>query len=255
MREITISSSCSSCGRGRPHRSVFAARLCFGVEKGPSTRKSLPLANPGAARGVSAKRKAGWILFAIIGIEGTWVVLNWVRNGWAFMRYLGFGNGHPALPWGWVAAALVTVTYVGLSLRLPSVRQNLFRPSWLKVLGLGVAVAAGILEEVAFRKWVMDVMLAHGFGWSLQIATSAMTFGLAHGIWGLMGKSFRAAVGATIATGFLGALLAVVYLLSGRNVAPCVVAHFAINALIEPGLVLAVVRGEMSTSRKRPIAP
>lgn len=66
-----------------------------------------------------------------------------------------------------------------------------------------------------------------------------------------MGKSLRAAVGATIVTGILGAFLAVVYLLSGRNVAPCVIAHFAINALIEPGLVLAVVRGEMGAPQER----
>lgn len=152
------------------------------MENGPSARTSVSLKAPSASRGISAERKAGWILFSIVGIEGTWVVFNWVRNGWAFLRYLGFGLVHPALPWGWAAAALVTFTYVGLSLRLPSVRQNLFRPSWLKVLGLGVAVAAGILEEVAFRKWVMDVILAHGFGWFLQIAASAVAFGLAHGV-------------------------------------------------------------------------
>jgi hypothetical protein len=64
-------------------------------------------------------------------------------------------------------------------------------------------------------------------------------------VWGIFGKSIRAAAGATIATAVLGCALAVVYLASGRNVAPCVFSHFLINALIEPGLVLAAVRGEM----------
>jgi hypothetical protein len=48
----------------------------------------------------------------------------------------------------------------------------------------------------------------------------------------------------------LGAALAVVYLASGRNVAPCIAAHLLINALVEPGLVLAAVRGEMGMSEK-----
>jgi len=71
------------------------------------------------------------------------------------------------------------------------------------------------------------------------------------GTWrvGLMGKSIRAAVVAAIATGFLGAMLAVVFLLSGRRLAPCVVAHFAINLFAEPGLVLAATRGEMAGPR------
>jgi hypothetical protein len=43
--------------------------------------------------------------------------------------------------------------------------------------------------------------------------------------------------------------LAIVYLVAGRNVAPCVAAHFLINAFIEPGLVLAAVRGEMGRLR------
>jgi uncharacterized protein len=56
----------------------------------------------------------------------------------------------------------------------------------------------------------------------------------------------RAAIGATIATGVLGAAPALVYLAADRNLAPCIAAHFLINALIEPGLVLAAIRGEMA---------
>jgi membrane protease YdiL (CAAX protease family) len=65
-------------------------------------------------------------------------------------------------------------------------------------------------------------------------------------VWGLFGRSVRAARGATIATGALGAALAIVYLVAGRSLAPCIVTHFVINALIEPGLVLAACRGEMA---------
>jgi membrane protease YdiL (CAAX protease family) len=147
---------------------------------------------------------------------------------------------------GWVAAALVAAIFVAFALRLPSVRANLFRPSFLKLLALAVAIGAGILEEVTFRQWTMNWLMSHGSGAVIQILGSGLLFGAAHGVWGLMGKSLRAAIGATLATGFLGSMLAAVFLLAGRSLAPCIVAHFVINLLIEPGLVLAATRGEMN---------
>ena len=97
-----------------------------------------------------------------------------------------------------------------------------------------------------FRKWLMDYPRDQDIGAVLQVLASAITFGLAHGIWGLMGRSLRAAIGATITTGVLGAALALVYLASDRSLAPCIAARFLINALIEPGLVLAATRGQMA---------
>ena len=104
-----------------------------------------------------------------------------------------------------------------------------------------------------FRRLLMDYLDRQSFGDAMQVLASALTFGMAHGVWGLFGKSIRAALGATIATGILGGALAIVYLVAGRNVAPCVAAHFLINAFIEPGVVLAAVRGEMG--RLRPATP
>jgi hypothetical protein len=60
-----------------------------------------------------------------------------------------------------------------------------------------------------------------------------------------MKKSWRASLGAMLATGSLGLLLAFVYLSSYRNLAPCVASHFLINLFAEPGLVLAALSGEM----------
>ena len=142
----------------------------------------------------------------------------------------------------------MTAAFVVESLRLPSVRAHLTRPSWLKLLAVLLAVAAGILEEVVFRKVLMDALFSRGIGGVAQVALSGLAFGAAHGVWGLMGRSVRAALGATIATGVLGAALALVYLAAGRSLAPCIVAHFVINLLIEPGLVLAAVSGEMNGS-------
>ncbi|HEX4631190.1 MAG TPA: CPBP family intramembrane glutamic endopeptidase [Chthoniobacterales bacterium] len=194
----------------------------------------------------NAERRSAWILGVIAALEGGWVLMNLCGTGWRFVRYLGFAHGQMGTAAGWVASAVVTAVFVTVAMRLPSVRENLFRPSFLKVLGLAVAVSAGVLEEVMFRRWPMNYLQERGWGVVVQIASSGLLFGLLHGVWGLMGKSIRAAIGATVATGFLGVMLAIVFVLAGRSLAPCIVAHFLINALIEPGLVLAATRGEMA---------
>jgi hypothetical protein len=201
-------------------------------------------------RTTTPERFAAWALLGIAASEGTWVAVNWLANGRRFVRYLGFGpDAAPAKPLGWLIAAGLTVGFITLAARLPSVRANLVRPSGLKVLGLLVAVSAGILEEVMFRRWVMDFGQRHEWGLPLQILASGVVFGLVHGIWGLFGKSWRAARGAALTTGMLGAVLGVVYVTGGRSLAPCVLAHFFINAFIEPGLMLAASRGEMGGQR------
>jgi hypothetical protein len=199
------------------------------------------------------ERRAAWILIGITAIEGVWVAMNFWINPRAFTVFLGFIPGVMTHVAAWTLAIAVALAYIGASLRLPSVRAAMFRPSGLKALALALAVASGILEEAVFRKLLMDHLLRHGFGDALQVIASALAFGLVHGVWGLFGRSVRAAAGATIATGILGGALAIIYLAAGRNVAPCIVAHFLINAFIEPGLVLAAARGEMGR-RVPPIA-
>jgi uncharacterized protein len=194
---------------------------------------------------MTAERKSGIILGVITLIEGAWVVMNLHLSGWRFIRYLGFAPGMSGNLAGWVAALLTTVIFVAFALRLPSVSENLFRPSYLKLLAIGLAAASAILEEVMFRRWTMNWLMAHGYGAILQVLGAGLLFGAIHGVWGLMGRSFQAAIGATVATGFLGIMLGIVFLLSGRSLAPCIAAHFAINLLIEPGLALSATRGEM----------
>jgi uncharacterized protein len=201
---------------------------------------------------MTAERKSGIILGIITALEGAWVLMNLQISGWHFIRYLGFAPGMTGNLAGWVAALFATVIFVGFALRLPSVRENLFRPSLLKLLAIALAISAGILEEVMFRRWTMNWLMAQGQGAIVQVLGAGLLFGAIHGVWGLMGKSLRAAVGATIATGFLGIMLAVVFLLAGRSLAPCIAAHFMINLLIEPGLVLAATRGEMGSLREKP---
>ena len=195
---------------------------------------------------MTAERKSALILAGFAVLECGWVLLNLYSSGWRFVRYLGFAPGLSGSPAGWIAAVIVVFIFVGFALRLPSVRTNLFRPSFLKLIAVFVAIGAGILEEVMFRRWTMNWLMEHGYGAIIQVLGAGLLFGAAHAIWGLMGRNLRAAMGAMIATGALGAMLGIVYLLAGRSVAPCIAAHFLINLLIEPGLVLAATRGEMS---------
>lgn len=197
------------------------------------------------------EKKAALILASIAIAEGTFVVLGAWRAPLRYLAFLGFAPGRFGSPAGWAAAAAVVALFVALAARLPSVRCNLVRPSTLKLLGLAVAIAAGVLEELVFRKLLMDWLAGASHSNAVQIVVSGVAFGVAHGIWGLFGRRLRAAVGATLATGLLGVLLAGVYVLSGRSVAPCIAAHFLINALIEPGLVLAACRGEMGGAGAR----
>jgi hypothetical protein len=195
--------------------------------------------------------KAAAILAMIAISESVWVVWSAHFNPRRFFHYAGFDHVSGAGPLGWISALAVVIGFVHFSKRLPSVRDNLFRPSWLKVLAVLVAVASGFCEEMIFRKWLMDLLQHKGYGLVLQVAGSALAFGFAHAVWGLMRGSLRAALGAMIATGGLGLALALVYLASHRIVLPCIIAHLLINLLIEPGLVLAAVRGEMSASSAR----
>jgi membrane protease YdiL (CAAX protease family) len=200
------------------------------------------------------EKKAAIIIAGIAGVEGIFVLINFVNGGMKFARFLGFGSDDPGAVLGWVLAIVATVVFVGSSaVRLPSVRENMLRPSLLKVLAILLAIFAGILEELVFRKLLMNALDVRGYGVLLQILASGLAFGGAHAIWGLMGRNLQAALGAMVATSMLGFALAVVYIAAGRNLAPCILAHFVINLLIEPGLVLAAVRGEFTgNSRSAP---
>ncbi len=195
---------------------------------------------------MTSDRKAAVIIGGIAATEGTWVVLNVIHSPQGFLRYIvGIENVVPAL--GWLLATVVAALYVAFSwLSLPSVRQNVIALTWLKLLAIVMAVASGLCEEAIFRKLLMDTLSKHGFAIATQIVVSAILFGAAHGVWGLFRGSLTTAVGATVATGTLGLALAIVYIASHRILLPAIAAHTAINLLIEPGLVLAAVRGEMT---------
>jgi hypothetical protein len=201
----------------------------------------------------SDRRKAGLILGGLVLFQCCFLALYLTRGLRHFLIYLGFLAGrHTPRSAGDAAALVVAVAYIALCRRLPSVRAEFVRPSGLKLLAIALAVVAGCLEEIVFRAYLMDSLQSGGLGVILQILLSGLLFGLAHGIWALFRGSWQAGFGAIVATGILGASLAIVYVVGGRSLAPCVAAHFLLNIFAEPGLVLAAVRGEMGRGLPTP---
>jgi membrane protease YdiL (CAAX protease family) len=150
----------------------------------------------------------------------------------------------------WVIAAATAALYAAYAaLRSPLIGEMIFSASrWLPYLGLRIvavaeAIVTGIFEEVFFRRFVMDAALQQGMGAAIQIAASAVIFGLAHGFWGFFTGNIRAGAAASLATGVLGGLLGLVYIVGDRSLLPCIAAHIAINLLLEPWLILASASG------------
>ncbi|MBI1393108.1 MAG: CPBP family intramembrane metalloprotease [Alphaproteobacteria bacterium] len=195
------------------------------------------------------KSKAAGLLAIIALAQLSVFLLLFAGNLTAVPAYLGFAslNAIPVSAWGSAAAA--TIVHVAWAATLSPVRHYLFRLDFLKLLAVFAALLARIVEEVVFRKLLMDWLNGAGYGLAAQAAASGLAFGLVHLIWGA--KRLTAGINAFLSTTMLGVGLAGVYILSGRNLAPCVIAHFAVSALIEPGLLLAAAKDRLGAWRER----
>jgi membrane protease YdiL (CAAX protease family) len=128
---------------------------------------------------------------------------------------------------------------------IPSVFAHQKEISLLKLVGILSALVSGIVEEVFFRRWIMDILMSKGFAPIIQVVISGAAFGLAHTSWALPAqRNFKATLPAIISTSILGNFLAIIYLVGGRNLGPCVFAHVLINMVIEPWLMLSAVSGK-----------
>lgn len=186
----------------------------------------------------SVERIALRILLAIAFLELVPIVLPLIGIPWGFIGLQRLG-AHPGTPLAWILAAATAAAYVRGSIReFPGLRERLGTGGLLRVAAIVVSVAAGITEEVVFRKAVMDPLL--GSSVFLAVAASAVTFGVAHGVWGFFG-GWRVARGAMLWTGMLGAALGIVYVAGGRSLLPCIASHAAIDLVLEPALILAAL--------------
>jgi len=155
-----------------------------------------------------------------------------------FVRPL-LAHSHGGTLLGWILALLVAALYVAYSVRgLPTIGTYLWNVSPFKLTGIALAITAAIVEEVFFRGYVMNVLIDRSI--LLQIVASALSFGLAHAIWGIRG-GWRAMANAVASTTIMGAAQAVVFLASNRAIWPCIVSHFLITAILEPWLIYAYI--------------
>jgi uncharacterized protein len=158
---------------------------------------------------------------------------------------LGFGGETIALPLAWILATITAIAYVLYTMKvIPLVFAKQKEISLFKLLGILAALVGGIVEEVFFRRWLMDMLMSRGAAPILQVIISGIVFGLAHTIWMLARGEFKFTLPAILSTSVLGILLAIIYLVGGRNLGPCIYAHILINSIIEPWLMLSSVSGK-----------
>jgi hypothetical protein len=162
---------------------------------------------------------------------------------------LGFERESMAPPLAWVLATITAIAYVLYTMKaIPFVASMQREISLFKLLGILSSVVGGIVEEVFFRRWIMDMCMSGGFIPILQVIISGIAFGLAHWSWTLLAKrNFKATLPAILSTSILGIFLAIIYLAGGRNLGPCIFAHVLINIVIEPWLMLSAVSGKWRT--------
>jgi uncharacterized protein len=162
---------------------------------------------------------------------------------------LGFERESMAPPLAWILATIVGVVYVIYTMKaIPFVASMQREISLFKLLGILSAVVGGIVEEVFFRRWTMDMFMKGGFNPILQVIISGIAFGLVHASWTLLAKrNFKATLPAILSTSILGIFLAIIYLAGGRNLGPCIFTHVLINIVIEPWLMLSAVSGKWRT--------
>jgi hypothetical protein len=166
---------------------------------------------------------------------------------------LGFERESMAPPLAWILATIVVIVYVLYTMRaIPLVASMQREISLFKLLGILSALVGGIVEEVFFRRWTMDMFMKGGFNPILQVIISGVAFGLAHTSWTLLAKrDFKVTLPAILSTSILGIFLAIIYLAGGRNLGPCIFAHVLINIVIEPWLMLSAVSGKWRTQQAR----
>ncbi len=183
-------------------------------------------------------RKTARILIAILVVEAVPLFFTLTRSPRGVLgRVYGFD---PHIWPAWLLALAIAAAYILYAVRrLPLIGARFFDRHWLKLVAILFAIVTGSFEELFFRKMLMDWAARDGASALAQVVFSALVFGIGHAVWGLFGRQWRVAVGAALSTGVLGALLALVYLAAGRQVAPCIWSHLLINLALEPWLILA----------------
>ena len=143
---------------------------------------------------------------------------------------------------GWLAptsarivflAVIAAAAYSLFTAQIPEVRANLFELSLLKLWGTMAGVFGAYVEEVIFRGYLLARLQKAGMSNVSQIVLSALTFGLLHlgfGWWGIL------------CTAILGIGLGALYVYGNRSLTGPLICHGLINAIIEPWLMLWLLK-------------
>lgn len=157
---------------------------------------------------------------------------------------LGITPGALDIPWAWLLAAATVIGYVRYTFwAVPSVKEAATSLNLLKLAAIPLALVSGTLEELVFRKFLMDWLDSHGVAAGLQILATALAFGLAHSVWVLFARDAQIFVPVVASTTAMGGVLGATYLVGNRIALPVILAHVAINLVIEPGLLLSSITG------------
>ncbi len=209
-----------------------------------ATPAIIDLFNPQDLRESTAVRVAISFVLGALCFIAMWAILKVQKLGLA-----SIGWDVKARWPGWLAAAIVASLFIAFTSLGPMFKGVDWAGDWsLFRIGAAVAMAiiGGVFEESIYRGFVIERARALGLPVALQVILSGLLFGAAHVGWGALGGggfALYAAIGAVVSTGVLGTLLAIVYLLGGRSIAPSMTAHAVINLAVEPWLILFASSG------------
>lgn len=189
-----------------------------------------------------------WILLGISSSMSIPIVI-WIVNKPAFFYgKIDISEQALTIPYAWILSVSLAVGYIWHTFKsVPFVRKMQHEFSGLKLIGIWAALASGIIEEIFFRRMLMDWALSMGYGGTVQVIATAAVFGITHGLWVLLRGDLKIATPVILSTAALGALLGILYIVGERNLLPCIAAHTLINLIIEPWLILSAVSGQMGT--------
>ncbi len=182
------------------------------------------------------------------------VVATWLlRRRSASWRGLGLAWPRGFKAWrstvGWALLAIVSVAAAmglviepvtsALGLETPASAADRFQPlighpgRFAVYLVVVIWIGAALGEELQMRGFVLnrlaDLFGRRKLGWGAAIALQSVIFGCLHAYQGLHG---------IIATGVISVILSLVYLASGRRLAPVVLAHGMLDTIILTALYL-----------------
>lgn len=194
------------------------------------------------------------LILGILSISLTGIIIFWyLGNPQRFIEH-GLGINSDAFNniFVWILTFIISIGYIVYTTKvIPFVREHLFTFSLLKVIGIWAALVSSTVEEIVFRKLLMDWLMNLDYSIITQVLASAVIFGLAHGAWIFLRGEFKIALPVILSTTVLGGLLAILYLMAGRNTLAPIVAHILINLFIEPWLILSAITGKWDNGAKR----